>query len=160
MKAILFLVCMLLISSCMTEEKAVKFLKDKRALARTCAAEYPVTVKPGLPFYVRDTIIEQGDSIPCPPVLNTISGKRDTFYIKCPPRQIITNTEFVHDTILPTALLTAKDITIDSLKQALTIESTLKNKLKEDVVKHAKISGLLGLIGVIFLIIIIILFRR
>jgi len=94
-----YILAALLLTGCMTTEKATNYLVEKGRLPEICADKYPpkIEYKPGKLFTWRDTMYLPGDSVPCP---DQIIG-RDTVrvFAKCPPSLVIRDTTYQRDTI-------------------------------------------------------------
>ena len=108
MKPLLFAITILLLSSCMTTQKALDYLKDKKELAQICADEYPVkeTFIKGDSVVQYDTLWGQGDT-------DTLyQSVKDTVFVtvtKTLPAKVITKVVSRTDTVVKenTALVKA-----------------------------------------------------
>lgn len=99
MNAAKLLMLVILLSGCMTTEKATNYLVEQKKLPGICATYYPpkIEYKQGQTLIRVDTVTQIGDSIPCPPVING----RDTVRVKvkCPDAQTIYEIKERIDTI-------------------------------------------------------------
>ena len=137
---------------CVTDAKLKKHAHQYYALhpdefATDCSDKFPVKVLPGIPSFKSDTTRIPGIVVPCPDQLTINPLTHDTIRIpgkkiECPPSSIIHDTLKLHDTILPTALLSRFEYDTAAKGQALRQTTT---KLSE-AEKRAK-NRLFWLIG-------------
>lgn len=111
------------LSSCTTQRKATKYFNQHGfEAAKYCAAAFPIRDStiyiPGETVVKSDTVTIEGDSVPCP----ILPGQIDTFFVKCPPSQIIHDTIFRTDTVKVIKENTAKDTIIAGLNNKISIQ--------------------------------------
>lgn len=105
---------LLILSSCTTERKAVKYMDNHGfQAAKYCAKAFPVRdsiiYQKGEAIIKSDTTYLEGDSIPCPVLTNYDKTKKGKpVYVHCPPSKIIHDSVFVHDTVTVIRENTAK----------------------------------------------------
>lgn len=153
-RIVTFSAVVLLISSCMTERKAVNYLESKGQLPRICADLYPPVVTPGKPVTTTDTIYKEGPEIECPPSrIDTVTGKPYKVFVKCPPNVFVHDTTTLHDTIVNNARIVAQGREIDSFKLALGITVASRDKARKQANTRLFIIIGVGLFGIAVLII-------
>jgi len=125
MRHLYIVLALLLLSSCMSTEKATGYLKKKGALAGLCAEEYPVreSYKPGKPVIVRDTVEKEGKVMECPETIDKATGKAYRPKVQCPPQKVVRETVSRTDIIYQenTALVKAQAQELQGLKEKLRI---------------------------------------
>lgn len=97
---IAFLIVLYLYGCKTTETKAKRYFVDHpRQFAGLCGDYYKPqeTTKPGKTIFLPgDTIIQKGDSIPCP---DKPAGQKEPIKVRCPDNKIIHDTVFRVDTV-------------------------------------------------------------
>lgn len=91
----LFIVLALLLTSCMSVEKATSYLKKEGALAEVCSEAFPIQEKviQGETIVVTDSILVAGDSVECEPA-------EKPFKVKCPDSKVEVRHSFRVDTLV------------------------------------------------------------
>jgi hypothetical protein len=120
------LLMIMLLSACITDQKALNHLQKHNQLAPICSALYPPDIRfvPGRIITKTDTQYIPGQVIPCPP------GGTDTLWMRCPPTKIIHDTTTQRDTlrIRDIAAETAQKQRIDSL---MAVNRSAQDKARE-----------------------------
>lgn len=142
MNAAKLLMLVMLLSGCMTTQKATNYLVEQKKLPGICATYYPpkIEYKQGQTVIRVDTVTQIGDSIPCPPVING----RDTVRVKvkCPDARTIYEIKERIDTI-------EVENTAKILDQQMTIgDRDAKILYLEDKVDGLKPWKTWGIIGI------------
>jgi hypothetical protein len=123
MKYILFL-SLLLLSSCMSVEKATSYLQSKGKLVEVCAEKFPIQerVIEGQTIVVIDTLTVAGDSVECPP---NLSKSDKSIKVKCPDVKV----EVRHTSRVDT-------LEKESYKTAMYKEYYLKEKVAKEATQE------------------------
>jgi hypothetical protein len=94
-----YLILLLLLSSCMSVEKATVYLQSKGKLAEVCAEGFPIKerVVTGTTVVITDTLTIPGDSVECPP---SLSKSDKSIKVKCPDHRVEVRHSFRVDTLV------------------------------------------------------------
>jgi hypothetical protein len=94
-----YLILLLLLSSCMSVEKATVYLQSKGKLAEVCADGFPIKerVIQGETIIEIDSIFVPGDSVECPP---SLSKSDKSIKVKCPDHRVEVRHSFRVDTLV------------------------------------------------------------
>lgn len=141
-----------LLTGCMTTEKATNYLLKKDKLGIICATNYPprIEYKEGEIKVYTDTTYLPGDSVPCPP---ETSG--NTTYIHTKPL-IVTKTKSRTDTVYQANTAMEDVLRNEILRQQDTIGDkeveimVLTNKLKASKKLNVYLIGVIVLAGLAF----------
>jgi hypothetical protein len=93
--ALYIIVSLLLLSSCMSVDKATSYLQASGKLAEVCADKFPITERiiEGQTIVVLDTLLVAGDSVQCVP--SPVPLK-----VKCPDRKVEVRHSYRVDTLI------------------------------------------------------------